>query len=185
MALERFESAWAQRGARTEQRRLDLLAQRHTLCIQMEELLAQDERGHCAALVEQWEQLPGNDDPDLPILQLRFNTARQALEAGGDVREGLLALLAAAAEDRLEQCLMLEILAGVESPADYSEARLRVQLSRLTATLSGREANTELHSEQATELERAWYRRGNPPGELGAELEQRFQHARAALRQIK
>ena len=184
-ALERFESAWAQRGARTEQRRLDLLAQRHTLCIQMEELLAQDERGHCAALVEQWEQLPGNDDPDLPILQLRFNTARQALEAGGDVREGLLALLAAAAEDRLEQCLMLEILAGVESPADYSEARLRVQLSRLTATLSGREANTELHSEQATELERAWYRRGNPPGELGAELEQRFQHARAALRQIK
>jgi exonuclease SbcC len=130
----------------------------------LENTLAEAERG---ALLEEvrraWEALAPLDAPQAAGLQERFDRAGRALAGDGALRAQLLDALPRNLTRRQELCLEMEITAGLDSPAEFGEARLRLQVSRLADALSHRQEGVADGAGRLRELLLEWYQTGPAP----------------------
>ena len=113
-----------------------------------------------------WEALAPLDASQAPGLQQRFELAGRALAGESGARESLLDALPRNLARRLELCLQLEIAAGLESPAEFGEARLRLKVSRLADALSHRQEGAVGGAGRLHELLLDWYQTGPAPVEV-------------------
>lgn len=78
-------------------------------------------------------------------------------------------------------CVRIELLAGIESPAEAQPTIREYQVSRLNKGLSRREKETRSLEEQKKAMELDWYCLGPLPSEFVADLGQRFESAVSKL----
>lgn len=164
-----------------QQRRaaLDLLARRAALCDSVERQVLglgdPDSPVDLEGARHAWLELPTLPDAGLQeAMTLRLN---RALEATDDP-EGLAALregLGPNGERRRRLCLELEIAAGVESPPELNQERLRLQVERLAERMSEGEGD---RLKGVPELLVDWYRCGPAPTDSG--LDERVARVLAA-----
>ncbi|HEB94674.1 MAG TPA: DUF349 domain-containing protein [Gammaproteobacteria bacterium] len=96
------------------------------------------------------------EDADLPALQAELAAERES-----------------ATQHRLELCLQLEIAAGIESPADYRQARLAYQVALLAEQMkSGLHPSLE---EQLQNLSLDWYATAAADECRSADISKRFE----------
>ncbi len=179
------QQAYRQRLAQLEQEAIERertqLARFGDLCRAMERLVQGDAagEGEVVALEAAWQAMGSLVDQALyRRMELRFQQARQARLSGGSILDDYLAAQAANKTRREELCLHLEILSGVASPPDQTQARLAFQVSRLSEHLRTGEKDP---LERASRLIEEWYTCGPAPTEVAETLEARFQRAREAL----
>jgi hypothetical protein len=127
-----------------------------------------------------WEALAPLDARAEKGMRGRFERAGRALTGDDTTRSELLDALPRNLEKRRELCLQLEIAAGIDSPAEFAAARMRLQVSRLAAALGQRQGEAPGSDGQRRELLAQWYRTGPvPPAEQDA-LEARLARVLAA-----
>lgn len=185
-ARERFQARLREREAALERRDMDALAQRAGLCAEAEALLVgppADPDAAVAGLRARWDDLPPLRPAQEAAVRSRFDSACQALGTDEAGRLAHLETLEADLETRKLLCLRLEILAGVDSPRDYQQARLEYQVARLSESLTARNTAQDARAE-ARQIETQWYATGGLPGELNAALEARFGRALEAARKM-
>ena len=147
---------------------LDLLGRRASLCESVERQAlglgetdsAIDPEGARRA----WSELPPL--PDRALQEVMTARLSRALEAAGDL-EGLATLrtgLGPNHERRRRLCLELEIAAGVESPPELNQERLRLQVQRLAERMAEGEGD---RLKGVPELLVDWYRCGPAPADPG------------------
>jgi hypothetical protein len=129
-----------------------------------------------------WQTLAPLPRQDEKALQARFEQARCALNGDAAARQRLLDSLSKNLDRRLELCLHMEVAAGIDSPAEFAGARMRLQVSRLADALHHRRDEDRASGDHVRNLQVAWYEIGPVPREAEArgELEARFQRALAA-----
>jgi hypothetical protein len=164
----------------------DSLRTRARLCARLEELLWRDAAEGPAAAADaqqEWQALPALKPAPAAAIQRRFDAVCAALAEGGATREALLRELEGHLDRKQTLCLHLEVLAGVESPPEWAQARMEYQVARLSESLAGREpARTPENNRQAARRsEEEWFTLGVLPPEQDALLEARFGRAVAAL----
>jgi len=71
-------------------------------------------------------------------------------------------------------CIQLELLAGIDSPAQDQDRRMEYQVSRLKREFSERKKETRSHEEQLRSLQIDWHCLGPIPADESDELKQRF-----------
>lgn len=191
---QRFETACFQvkqreRTLRQQQARAELqtLAAKAALCQRLEALLWMETDSNDAAVADQrsaWEALPLLTDALEKPIQERFDGVCQAL-IGED--QQLRHTLRQSLEQNLQQkqniCLQLEVFAGVESPAEFQQARMEYQVARLSQSLHSRELVTspEKVVEEVRRIETTWYLLPSLPPAQEHALEQRFKRALSAF----
>jgi exonuclease SbcC len=161
------------------------LQERARLCTALEALLE-----HLPANAEEidsikatWHSLPELKKAEVSDLEARFERNLFALLGDEAIRDEAINRLQAAAEDKRLQCLEMELLAGIDSPPEYGEERMRLKVTRLSARFEG--GLTEMESkppyEIALEAQRHWVRSGMLPAEEMQALEYRFTAAAETL----
>lgn len=155
-ALSALADTQAREARAREQASLDALAQRAALC-------QAKERG------EEVEAAWGLA-PELP------GTWAEAMAARWQMTAVSPEAFAEAAAKRAELVLRLEILAGIDSPAELAEARMRLKVARLAGRLREGEQGADA---LRRELTAAWYLAG-PQDAAQADLAIRFHNALAA-----
>jgi hypothetical protein len=151
-----------------------------------------DELAKLAGLCEQLESHQGDADS---FEQLKIDLDKQwstSFPLPNDIEQRInqrwsTAQIAANSEDidldkvRIENCeaarlicIKLELLAGIESPAEDQEMRMAHQVSRLKREFSERQKETRSHEEQLRSLLIDWHCLGPIPAEASDGLKQRF-----------
>jgi exonuclease SbcC len=159
---------------------LELLRHKAALCLELEQLLEQPDQAlvedRVQAIDERWHAEPALDDSATEQgIQQRYARAISAVMAGGQEQQRLSEELAANLDRRLDLCLRMEILAGVESPPEAQQARLQLQTQRLAGAI-GQGVGDIVGTR--TKLEHDWYLCGPAPVDQQALLQQRFDTAR-------
>lgn len=170
--------------------RLNAMRARSQLCARLEHaLLDQDQARDEAsqqALLEQsshdWEALPAVDPKCTKLFQARYDLASRALRGDEPAQASLRAALADNLAQRLQLCLQLEVAAGVDSPAEYADARMKYQVSLLADTLQHIHPETKKGEDRILELETDWLLAGPVEQTERDQLEQRFKRALSADR---
>jgi exonuclease SbcC len=169
-----------------EQALLQGIRERDRLCERLESAVLQETPADAnrIALVEDtrraWEALAPLDSPEALGLRQRFELASRALAGESAARQELLAALPRNLTRRLELCLQMEVAAGLDSPAEFGEARLRLQVSRLADALSHRQEGALAGTGRLRELLLDWYRTGPVPVESHGGLAARVARVIAA-----
>jgi len=164
-----------------EQALLQGLRERSRLCQRLETAVLEnslaevDRLGLAEDARRAWEALAPLDGAQAAGLQRRFELASRALAGESGPREELLAALPRNLARRLELCLQMEVAAGVESPAEFAEARMRLQVSRLADALGHRQEGAVAGAGQLRELLLDWYQTGPVPVESHAGLTARVE----------
>ncbi len=150
----------------------------HTrICAQLEALLEHTADTHHAdatieALQKQWDTLATLPAALAEPMQQRFDAICQAL---GD--ETRAAKLRAKLEKNLERkqiwCICMEIIAGLESPPEFTQMRMEYQVARLSVSLAGATAKTDALYDPH-QLQKQWCLTGALPAEIEAALDTRF-----------
>lgn len=178
------------REARLRQARQEIqnLREHACLCARIESLSSETEpsapiEAEIAQARQDWEALPPLPETWVEPLRQRFETACRAATEDAETRQKLLLILQENLETKKSLCLRLEILAGVDSPPEFAQARMEHQVARLSESLSTREAppSEQKKLDEAREVEQGWYLTAALPGELNEALEARFDRALAAL----
>ncbi len=194
--LNRLKDQWRQAGARD--RRLE--SEFQALVRDIEQSFEAEHQRRRADRKRAWRELAqacvelelaviAGDEPNLESV----GAARAAL--GDDLPEPLAARAArllegdpapidpAAASANLEAaldlCVRMEFLAGVETPAEYRDARMNHQVRRLSQRMSGESLPPP--REEADKLERTWLGCGPLPADQAAEINRRFLKALKAF----
>jgi len=107
-----------------------------------------------------WEALAPLDARPEEGVRNRFELAGRALAGDAAARSELFDALPGNLERRRELCLQLEIAAGIDSPAGFSEARMQLQVARLANALGHRQEGADTGSAPLRELLTQWYRTG-------------------------
>jgi hypothetical protein len=128
-----------------------------------------------------WSTLAPLGAEQVKVLEARLELASRVLAGDSQALESMLESLQGNLERRLELCLELEVAAGVESPSQFAEQRLRLQASRLQDALARRLEGQELPDERLRRIQMEWYLAGPVQHPLAAELEARFQRALVAI----
>jgi hypothetical protein len=163
--------------------RLRALRQRSQLCARLEHaVLSQtmDESSRQALLAQvsqEWQALPAADMKNVEPLQSRFDLATRALQGDSNARASLSNTLAENLQQRMQLCLQLEVAAGVESPAEYADDRMKYQVSLLADSLQHRLPDTAGTEDKITKLETAWLLAGPVEQVEADKLEARFERA--------
>jgi hypothetical protein len=157
---------------------LELLGRQADLCERLELRLLTEriDPAELDAARAQWEQLP--TQPDHTLQRALVERFEFALGAGRD-HERLKELRqrhAANGKRRARLCLQLEILAGVESPPEFSQQRLESQVARLAERMVEGEEDP---LQDTARLLRDWYLCGPAPRDEA--LDARFERIRRAL----
>jgi hypothetical protein len=162
-----------------EQALLQGVRERSRLCERLETAVLENSLAEAdrIALAENarraWETLAPLDASQTTGLQRRFGLAGRALAGEPGAREELLAALSRNLARRLELCLQMEVAAGLESPAEFGEARMRLQVSRLADALGHRQEGAVAGAGRLRELLLDWYQTGPAPVEAHAGLDAR------------
>jgi exonuclease SbcC len=193
IALERFDKQLAAEQEKSRRQEHQHLRDKAVVCQQLERLLesvvsagmkSAQIPAQLQPLAEQWDGLGALSGPHAKEIEARHAQVMTRLEA---LQAGLVtdsaADLAREWRDNLEAkrrlCLQLEILAGVESPPEFRDARLRYQVEHMAEHMK---AGIQQDSrKQAAELETQWYATGAVPAAEAEALEARFAKALAAL----
>ena len=174
-ALERQRQA-AERRQRLEA--LSLLQRQSEICERLELTLldAVNEGMDAEAARRAWAELPRQADGELQrAIEQRLERALDAAEDPAK-RASLEQVLAANGEQREQMCLRLEIIAGVETPPEFAQQRLALQVERLTERMVEGEEDP---LQGASRLLYDWYLIG-PAARNGA-LSARFERVRDAM----
>lgn len=165
-----------QQARQREQRLLQAAEHRATLCAELEDAAVRGDGAASAGLEEQWQTAEQAPAPLQAALNARWVRA-QAAAAGQ--KPFSADELSANLELRHELCLRMEILAGVESPAEDRARRMDVQVKRLA---DGMTAGRQSVAEQLQGLLVEWFGAGpGRPAEQAAGFEQRFWRARERI----
>lgn len=186
-ALEkRFAQRQQQEARAAEELVLQGLQARSRLCecLEAEVLESTREAASHQALVEEtqqaWQALAAVDARHDKVLRERLDLASRALGGDDQARQTLLDSLPKNLEKRLELCLQVEIIAGIDSPADFVQARMQFQVSRLADAMHHNLEEPRSRHDQLRDLQMAWYQAGPVPMESQGSLESRFERAIAS-----
>lgn len=163
---------------------LKLLDVKNDLCRSMETLsLMSAEQEHSAAeresLQTAWSEEPALPDQLEMVLQSRFQQAVEILLGAATSAEPVSHMGNRKKKENL--CIRMEILAGVETPAQYKKQRMDYQLSNLAERMRGEQTDT-VDDFLAILLE--WYAVGvMADSDLESGLYSRFQEVRNQLMQ--
>jgi hypothetical protein len=160
---------------------LDLLRAKAEICRELEQGLEDSASSRDLEVFRQaWRDLSALADDALETaMQQRYSRVIAALEDGEDEkRTRLLEALTANLENRQEICLRLEILAGVDSPAEFQQTRMEYQANRLAEAMGQGEEDPVGNR---AELEPSWYLSGAAPAAEEAKLQKRFEKVRQAM----
>ena len=177
-ACRRAEQAAKRRVADEE---LAQWAARDALCESMENRLSEggevDEASRQDARA--WAALPPLADEVLNArFQERFDRAVAALSGDSDAKAVIEAAQDRNLACRLELCLQLEISAGAESPPQFAQERLALQVSRLSKAMTSSPDSSKEHRNELRELLRQWYLAGPVPREEGMALAERLERVK-------
>ena len=186
-ACERFEQRCREQTQADERQELQNLHSKARLCTQLEALLSAQDPREAIDLIAQarqaWADLPPLRMPLETAIQDRFAKVCQALTEPGEARQALIQTLQENLEYKQQLCLRMEILAGVDTPSEFAQARMEYQVARLSESLVERHV---LPVEQSVvnerhKIEQDWCLTGTLSLESEEALEARFQRALAAL----
>ncbi|WP_069472831.1 DUF349 domain-containing protein [Candidatus Marithrix sp. Canyon 246] len=172
---KRFEAVYKklrnqyQKQLANEQRdQLDQLRQKAALCAEVEQATEFDD-----AIQNRWEELA-------PLQNSEFETAiQQRFQKACNNAEDIVNTKGI--EEKQTYCIRMEILAGIDSPAEAAQARLAYQVDRLSAAMSGGEKTSMNPQQEALDIEQNWYLSAAVSREQTKILEQRFNKAYQAL----
>jgi hypothetical protein len=173
-AVRRFRERREALAADARRADLEVLEHKAALCQQAEALRQGNtppEASAFEALEAHWQTLPAQVSPEHEqILRERFERALQGIQ--DDAAE------AAARQERESLCLRMEILAEIDSPPEFRQARMAYQVERLATSMSGEKsaAGDDLES-----LRREWCLAGPAPRAAAEALQRRFRRARDTL----
>ena len=175
-ALGKREEAARRQQAQAQQR---LLGERLALCDEMESLLfVPATPAGIDRLVDAWQGMAGLSDARYSqLLSERFDRALGHLRAGTEPA-GLYEEAQENLDRRRELCLRLEILAGIDSPPAFAEARLAQQVQLLAGAMSGQ--TDEERQRMLRQLLEAYAAAGPVPLGEAAALQRRVQKVLAA-----
>jgi exonuclease SbcC len=183
--LARLQQRQRDSRARRHRAQVDLMSRKARSCTEIENLAgaANDwARQRMEAAREEWATLPALETETEGAMDVRFARACELALKPLSSPEALDRERQSNLQTKETLCIRMEILAGIDSPPETSEARLRYQVARLAETFggsSGTDARDPL--EESRELARSWYTLGPlPPGTVES-LEARFQSALHAL----
>jgi exonuclease SbcC len=184
LALNKFDLAVQQFYRQRVEQTWKALRERARLCAALEALLEHPANaGEIDSLKTTWQSLPELNKAEVSDLEARFEQDLFALLGDEAIRDKAIKRLQAAAEDKRLQCLEMELLAGIDSPPQYAEERMRLKVTHLSARFEG--GLTEMESkppyEIALEAQRHWVRSGMLPAEEMQALEYRFTTAAETL----
>ncbi len=178
-AQSEFESHRQTLRKRAQRAQLESLHQRAELCARAENVVHGDNPEQALNLIEtlraQWSALRSLEQKgDEDAMRGRFEQACEAALGNEDALATRARVETRSRERREALCIRMEILAGIDSPPEFAQARMAYQVSRLSDAMSGGE---ERPPDQWEELVRDWCLEGPaPPGAADA-LETRFQRA--------
>ncbi|MGB7931469.1 MAG: DUF349 domain-containing protein [Gammaproteobacteria bacterium] len=179
--MKRFARRRQQESKAAEQALLQEVRERSRLCERLEtavlenNLAEADRIGLAEDTRRAWEARAPLDASQALGLQQRFELAGRALTGETGSREELLDTLSRNLARRLDLCLQMEIAAGLESPAEFAEARMRLQVSRLADALGHRQEGAVTGAGRLRELLLDWYQTGPAPMEARAGLAARVE----------
>jgi len=182
---KRFEQRQQQATRAAAAAELQGIRERASLCARLENALLAGPPADAGrqALVQEtagaWDALEPLDEAHRVPLQKRFELVSRALGGDAGAQQTLQDALGRNLDRRRELCLQIEIEAGVESPAEFAEARMQLQVSRLEDALKHRQ--DESHAERLRALQIAWYGVGPVAADEWPALEARFARALQAL----
>ena len=188
-ALKDFGDRLRQAESAEAERRRQGWRARDQLCQQMETLLwpadadpAADVAQAITQARQSWAELEPLAGTLAESLQRRFDMACQAA-ANPDIGRAWRETLQGNLKNKQELCLHMEIIAGVESPPEFAQQRMELQVSRLSASFHGETTARSGRSlaEAAREIQQEWYSMGLWPPAQKAALEARFERALTAL----
>lgn len=189
---EPLEIEWQSAQAKIRQR-IDLLltlrAQtevaalgiRAGLCHRLETAPNPGDMATLAEVEKAWNEAPEIvSSADREIIEQRYRTARYLFDEPVKARETLLATQLDNTAIRSRLCLHLEIIAGIDSPPEWTEERMAFQVARLTGRMRDGTDDPLSHA-NALELEKNWYLTGSAPPPQAESLEARFQAIKQVL----
>lgn len=149
------------------------------LCIQLEELAMTDNPPELLAEIDQqWEQLPTLEHAIEQQLMHRKQIASQQIQ---DRQQGTAVQQTAIWQQncaQLEQlCLELEILLAVDSPPDYRQQRMELQVARLSESMVTASDTSKNQQERQRELRQQWLLLGPVTQSDRQQLDKRWQQA--------
>jgi exonuclease SbcC len=185
--LEKHLAQRRQQAARAaEESVLQGVRERSRLCQCLETAVLESPQAAapCVALVAEtrqaWQTLAALDAHHEKVLREHLELASQALQGNDQARQTLLESLPRNLERRLQLCLQLEIAAGIDSPAEFAQARMQLQVSRLADAMHHKLDESRSRQQQLRDLQLAWYQAGPVPLASQEDLEVRFERAIAA-----
>ena len=183
-ALRKFDLAVQQIHRQRVEQLWKALQERARLCTALEAQLEQTGNAEEIERIKStWNSLPELKKDETSDLKARFEQDLFALSGDQAIRDETIKRLQNAAEDKRSQCLEVELLAGVDSPSEYAEERMKLKVTRLSERFEGE--LTEMESkppyEIALEAQRLWVRSGMLPAEEMQALEHRFTTAAEIL----
>lgn len=139
------------------------------LCDALEGLLfAAAQPAEAERLASAWQGLTALADTRLEqALSARFEQALTQLRSGTE-RDDLIAAAQENLDKRQALCLQMEILAGLDSPAAFAEARLAMQVQRLAGAMTGQMSEAERQAQTQQLLEEYCSIGPIPPEEASA-----------------
>ncbi len=204
----RFRTAcdhfFARRASHLDEGRSENLAQKKTLCEELEQALSGEGEAVkpedlAQKLLETWDTWksvgPVPFDEEQPLQDRLSAITTQAVEAHPTAFKGSSLDPEANAQRKTELCMQAEVLASTaqerregermkleEQDAESMAAKLKEAMASNTFGEESRADDTQRLTEQITSLRRAWSRAGPVPGDEGRGLKDRFDKAcRVAL----
>lgn len=174
------------------QRLWSALHQRARICRELEALLDQSATPEVLAQIHtiqsMWADLPAIEDESVGGVRSRFIRALSALETSApQARDVAIRQLRTVAGEKRRQCLEMEVLAGIDSPAEYTEQRMQLKVNQLCKRFDGHNGQV-LEADDLTsrfqiilDMQQRWIESGMLPAEEMQTLERRFETAANAL----
>jgi len=154
-------------------------------CLEIEALegsLTEDER---RSLVEdsrqQWQRLPVVEPDQEKYLHGRTELAERALQGDAEARQSLLEALPGNLSRALDLCLRMEVEAGIDSPEEFADERMQLQVARLADALHHRLGEVDTGGDRLRRLQLDRFQLGLVPLQAREVLEARFERVMAAL----
>ncbi|MCV6639440.1 DUF349 domain-containing protein [Candidatus Albibeggiatoa sp. nov. NOAA] len=178
-ALEQFDRQCQSEQASELHAQLEYLHQRAKLCAKLEHLAEASEEAVEAAKAD-WEAMPALlDKKVIKNITRRFDKACKMATTGKfNYSDEALA-------KRKELCIRIEILSGIDSPAEEAKARMAYQVARLSEAMQGGYSEPKNKVAEAQEIEQSFYLAGAVSAEQASQLNPRFLKARDAFYQVK
>lgn len=173
-ACRQFEQQDGQRVVLVEKEKWDALSKRADVCTQLEHALEKGE-ADLERFQTQWQALAEERCIARTEIDARFNAALALKEDNTAIAQRLQQGL----EARLQLCLELEILAGIDSPEDYAKARMEYQVYILADQM--KQSDDNLKREDLLNAKIKWHTTHSAPQNQTAELDARYQRCMTQL----